>query len=207
LATLDRLPRETGARRTPQRTANRLAALFLEVAVPEVRRTLADLRVSRHQTNWVVALAEAWQRFGGPMAAALATGAPSDEQVRRWLSGIGRLHAGPLLRVAAARWDAERAAGRAVPGAAAVRTLHRRMRRSMYRDPIQVADLAIGGDELRRLGIPAGPIYAKILQALLERVLEDPARNTPEALLAEVPRIVAAAGGEAGAVTHPSTEQ
>jgi hypothetical protein len=38
-------------------------------------------------------------------------------------------------------------------------------------------------------------------------VLEDPARNTPEALLAEVPRIVAAAGDEAGPVVHPSTEQ
>ena len=81
------------------------------------------------------------------------------------------------------------------------------MRRSMYVDPIAVADLRIGGDELRQLGIPAGPIYAKILQALLERVLEEPARNTPEALLAEVPRIVAAAGGEAGPVFHPSTEQ
>jgi tRNA nucleotidyltransferase (CCA-adding enzyme) len=68
------------------------------------------------------------------------------------------------------------------------------MRRSMFRDPIEVADLAIGGDELRSAGIPAGPIYAKILRALLERVLEDPARNTPDALLAEVPRIVASLG-------------
>ena len=81
------------------------------------------------------------------------------------------------------------------------------MRRSLYRDPLQLADLQVGGDDLRRLGIPAGPIYAKILHALLERVLEDPARNTPEALLAEVPRIVAAMGGEAGPAIHPSTEQ
>jgi hypothetical protein len=80
------------------------------------------------------------------------------------------------------------------------------MRRSLYSDPIQVADLRIGGEDLQRLGIPAGPIYAKILQALLERVLDDPARNTPDALLAEVPRLVAAAG-EAGTAAHPSTEQ
>ena len=207
LATLDALPRETAVRRAPQRTSNRLAALFLDVPAAQVRRTLADLRVSKHQTNWVASLAEGWQRIGAQLAVALVEGTPTDEQVRRWLAAIGRLHAGALLRVAAARWDAERAAGRVVPSAAAVRALHRRMRRSMYRDALHVADLRVGGDELRRLGIPAGPIYAKILQALLERVLEDPARNTPEALLAEVPRLVAVFGERAGTATHPSTEQ
>jgi len=87
-----------------------------------------------------------------------------------------------------------RTAGLFAPSAAAVRSLHRRMRRSMFREPIDVADLAIGGDELRSAGIPPGPIYAKILRALLELVLEDPARNTPDALIAEVPRIVASLG-------------
>ena len=207
LATLDALPRETSVRRLPQRTTNRLAALFLDVPAPQVRRTLADLRVSKHQMNWVASLAEAWQQFGAQLAGALVAATPTDEQVRRWLAAVGRLHAGALLRVAAARWEAERAAGRAAPTAAAVRALHRRMRRSMYRDALHVADLRVGGDELRRLGIPAGPIYAKILQALLERVLEDPARNTPEALLAEVPRLVATLGERAGTATHPSTEQ
>ena len=207
LATLDALPRETGVRRAPQRTTNRLAALFLDVPAAQVRRTLADLRVSKHQMNWVASLAEGWQRIGTQLGAALVEGRPTDEQVRRWLAVIGRLHAGALLRVSAARWDAERAAGRVAPSAAAVRALHRRMRRSMYRDALHVADLRIGGDELRRLGIPAGPIYAKILQALLERVLEDPARNTPEALLADVPRLVAALGERAGTAVHPSTEQ
>ena len=78
------------------------------------------------------------------------------------------------------------------PSPHAVRELHRRMVRGRLTDAIEVADLAIGGDELRSAGIPAGPIYAKILHALLERVLDAPARNTPEALLAEVPQVVAA---------------
>lgn len=207
LATLDGLPRETAARHAPQRTPNRLAALFLDVPAAQVRRTLVDLRFSKHDTTWIASLADAWRRIGGALGAALVAGTPTDEQVRRWLAAIGRLHAGALLRVASARWDAERNAGRAAPSAAAVRALHRRMRRSTYRDALHVADLRVGGDELRRLGIPAGPIYAKILQALLERVLEDPARNTPEALLAEVPRLVAAFGERAGTATHPSTEQ
>ena len=81
------------------------------------------------------------------------------------------------------------------------------MRRSMYRDPIELADLHVNGDDLRRAGIPAGPIYAKILHALLERVLEDPARNTSDALLAEVPRIVESLAEGNGSAVHPVVEQ
>src|SRR4029078_11715658 len=80
----------------------------------------------------------------------------------------GRLHAGAFLRIASARWSVMRSAGLVAPTEAAVRSLHRRMRRSLFRDPIELADLAINGDDLRRAGIPAGPIYAKILHALLE---------------------------------------
>ena len=99
-----------------------------------------------------------------------------------------------------------RAHGLATPDAAAVRSLHRAMRRSLFRDAIELADLQLSGDDLRRSGIRAGPIYAKILHALLERVLEDPARNTPEALLAEVPRIVASLGKDGPSDDHHSTE-
>lgn len=210
LATLDELPRNgAGGRTLPQRTSNRLAALFLDVPPAVARQALQDLRVSRHETNWVVALAERWRRLGDAIARGLEVGAPTDAQLRRWVSSLGRLESGPFLRVALARWRAVRAAGGAAPSDAAVRALHRRMRRVLYRDPIAVGDLQVSGDDLRRLGIPTGPIYAKILNALLERVLEDPARNTPEALLAEVPQLAASLGaGTASApVRHPSTEQ
>lgn len=207
LGTLDRLPRDGNTRPMPQRTANRLAALFLEIPLAAARSALGELRLSKHQIAWVAALSAAWQSLGPEMTAQLGGPPPTDEQVRRWLSRLGRLHAGAFLRVAGARWEAARATGAAAPPAAAVRALHRRMRRSMYGDAIQIADLRIGGDELRGLGIPAGPIYAKILQVLLDRVLEDPARNTPEALLAEVPRIVSAVGERASAAPHPLTEQ
>ena len=80
------------------------------------------------------------------------------------------------------------------------------MRRSLFRDPIELADLHVSGDDLRRAGIPAGPIYAKILHALLERVLEEPSRNTPETLLAEVPAIVAALDGSPGSMVQPKSE-
>jgi tRNA nucleotidyltransferase (CCA-adding enzyme) len=212
LDTLDRLPRAVerageseGARGRPdaQRTSNRLAALFLDLAPATARRTLVELRFSKHDVSWVEAMAERWQRTGEELTAALAAGTPADAQVRRWLAALGRLHAGAFLRIALARWSAMRAAGLPAPSDAAVRTLHKRMARARYTQAIALADLAVSGDDLRRLGIPAGPIYAKILHALLDRVLEEPARNTPAALLAEVPRIAASLGS----APHPSTDQ
>ena len=207
LDTLDELPRAgDGGRSLAQRTSNRFAALFLDVKPDVTRRTMSGLRFSKHETNWVVALVERWHAQSAEMTTALRAAPPTDVQVRRWLAALGRMHSGAFLRVARARWTAMARAGLDAPDAAAVRSLHRRMRRSLFRDPIELADLEVTGDDLRRAGIPAGPIYAKILHALLERVLEDPVRNTPSALLAEVPVIVASLGGGSGPAVHPSTE-
>ena len=189
-----------------QQTLNRLAALFLDVQPVVARQTLVDLRFSKHEASWVVAIVERWNDVGREMASTLIEGRPTDAVSRRWLSRLGRIHAGAFLRVALARWAAMAGAGHRTPDESAVRSLHRRMRASLFRDPIELADLTVTGDDLRRAGIPAGPIYAKILHALLERVLEDPVRNTPEALLAEVPAIVAALGRDSGSRVQPSSE-
>jgi tRNA nucleotidyltransferase (CCA-adding enzyme) len=207
LDTLDELPRAgAGGMTRPQRTSNRMAALFLDVPAFEARRTLTALRFSKHETSWVGALVERWQTVGAEMGVSLREGTAPDHQVRRWLARIGRTYAGAFLRVAMARWSAMSRAGQPTPDAAAVRSLHRAMRRSLFRDPIELADLQVTGNDLRRAGIPAGPIYAKILHALLERVLEEPARNTPAALLGEVPAIVAALGGGVGNGVQPESE-
>jgi tRNA nucleotidyltransferase (CCA-adding enzyme) len=207
LATLDQLPRaEEGAMVRPQRTPNRLAALFLDVPAAEARRALSALRFSKHETAWVGSIVERWQTVGAEMTATLLGGTPPQSQVRRWLARVGRMYAGAFLRVALARWVAMAREGRPTPDAAAVRSLHRSMRRSLFRDPIELADLQVTGNDLRRAGIPAGPIYAKILHALLERVLERPADNTPDVLLAEVPAIVAALGGGGGSEVQPKEE-
>jgi tRNA nucleotidyltransferase (CCA-adding enzyme) len=52
--------------------------------------------------------------------------------------------------------------------------------------PLRIKDLAVNGHDLHRLGIPPGPRMGQILQALLQRVLDDPARNTRDELLAMV---------------------
>jgi tRNA nucleotidyltransferase (CCA-adding enzyme) len=57
------------------------------------------------------------------------------------------------------------------------------------RDPLTRADLAVDGRDLQALGL-SGPRLGQVLGLLLERVLDDPSRNTRDVLLAiarEVP--------------------
>jgi tRNA nucleotidyltransferase (CCA-adding enzyme) len=52
--------------------------------------------------------------------------------------------------------------------------------------PLTVGDLALDGRGLIALGLEPGPDFGRILEGLLEWVLEDPARNDPEVLRARV---------------------
>lgn len=201
LSTVDALCRDgASSRTTPQRTVNRLAALFVNQPPHAVNIALQSLRFSKHDIAWSVAMAERWHRLGAELERALAgEEALRDSEVRRLLSRIGRLHLGGFFRIAAARWSALREARVPAPAGEKVRALYRRLARSRFSDAIEIGDLAIGGDDLRAAGIAPGPIYAKILQSLLDLVLELPARNTPQALLAELPDVLASM--EASATT------
>jgi tRNA nucleotidyltransferase (CCA-adding enzyme) len=110
---------------------------------------------------------------------------PSDGVIRRWVATTGRLHVGSFMRLASGIWEARRALGGVAPSKRSVRLTYRRMLQSAFRDPIDLASLAIDGDDLRRAGIPAGPGLGKILQALLSDVLDDPSHNRPDWLLQE----------------------
>jgi tRNA nucleotidyltransferase (CCA-adding enzyme) len=68
--------------------------------------------------------------------------------------------------------------------ASRARALFRRTLRVAFRDPVSVADLAIGGDELRAAGVKPGPGMRRVLEHLLDAVVEDPSRNTVGTLLA-----------------------
>ncbi|MBE0595023.1 MAG: hypothetical protein IH616_21770 [Gemmatimonadales bacterium] len=96
---------------------------------------------------------------------------PSGEDpvdVRRWLSHVGEA-ADDLVAVAAV----EGRAGRLNMAVRAVRASGA---------PLALADLAIGGDDLKSLGVTPGPRMGEILNRLLDEALEDPARNTAEQL-------------------------
>ena len=95
-----------------------------------------------------------------------------------------------VLRVAAARFAAERAAGSSdVPSARAMCAVYRRLVRVAYRDPVELADLAVTGNDLADAGVPPGPLVGAILRQLVDAVVEEPARNAPAWLLAEARRL------------------
>jgi tRNA nucleotidyltransferase (CCA-adding enzyme) len=183
LATLDRLPRARTAAQS-QRTWNRLTALVLELPPDDARATLRALRFSNDRVRWIGDLVERWHVVAPAMRDSLATGdTPSDATVRRWVAEIGRTRVSAFLRVSAARFAAESRAG-APDVSSGVRSLYRRMRRAAFRDPVEIGDLAVGGGDLMKAGIKAGPVLGAMLRTLLDWVLEDPARNTHDRLLA-----------------------
>ena len=184
-----------GLSRRPARRAIRYAGLLLELAPTEAAKVLTGLRSSRAEINLVSALIERWGAYGESLTTSMGlSAAPADVQVRRWVAGLGRMHLGTFMRLAEGVWASARAAGNEqVPTVHAVRSVYRRMLKSSLEDPIDLGSLAIDGDDLRRLGIAAGPAIGKILQALLDAVIEDPSRNTTDWLLQNAQRL---AGGD-----------
>ncbi len=51
------------------------------------------------------------------------------------------------------------------------------------RDPLNIGDLAVNGRDLMAAGVPKGTAVGRVLESLLEQVLEDPAANDREQLL------------------------
>jgi tRNA nucleotidyltransferase (CCA-adding enzyme) len=153
---------------------------------------MTALRFSKLDTGWIAALVERWAQLGTAMGAQLVAGEPTDVTVRRWVAAAGRTRMRALLRIAAARWSAARAAGAIAPDAAALKRLSRRAIAIAFRDPVEISDLAIDGDDLRRAGFVPGPLLGKILSGLLDWVLEDPARNVPDRLIARAKELRAA---------------
>jgi hypothetical protein len=89
-----------------------------------------------------------------------------------------------VLRLGAARFAGARELGEAAPPPRAMASLYRRALRIAFRDPVEIGDLAVNGNDLQRAGIPPGPRLGWTLRRLLDEVLQDPARNVRELLLA-----------------------
>ena len=183
LAALDQTPRPGAGARGADRRLTRIALLIASLTAGEATRVMTGLRFSKLDTGWVCALVERWGALGADLTTSLLDGLPDDRRIRGWVARIGRTRTRAFLRVAAAKWDASRARGEPAPSQKAVRALARRAIVIAFRDPIEIADLAIDGDDLRRAGFRPGPELGKILNALLQWVIEDPARNVPELLL------------------------
>ncbi len=178
LLAIDALP-PPGLPTRPMRRSLRFAALFSEVGGKQAERALRSLRFSNQEVANVSALVDQWSRLAPTLTAALAAGElPRDADLRRLAAAVGRLRVAPFLRLAAARWSV---AGTVPP--AAVRGVYRRLLTTAFRDPIELADLAVDGDDLRSAGIAAGPALGRVLRELLHAVIENPQINQREPLL------------------------
>ena len=187
LAALDLLPLPILATK-PYRLFARIAVLFIGLGEAEARRALTALRFPRVEIRRVGALADSWRATGDAIGEVLAGGQrPTDSAIRRWVAAIGRLDIAPFMRVASALLQAR--LGDDDHLQARLHSLYRRMLNTARRDAIEIADLAIDGDDLHRAGIPPGPIVGKILQMLLDQVLTDPSRNKQDWLLQEAQRM------------------
>lgn len=183
---------QPGLPRRPGRRLIRFAILFAEVPQAAVLRAATRLRFSRNDAQWIAGIVECWHEHGERIATALAREIePNARDVRRWIASIGRLKLGAFFRVASARWAARRAGagGEPVPTARAVHSQYRRCLRAAMREPVDLRDLAVDGDDLRQVGIAPGPGLGKILSSLLQLVLDDPGNNTRERLLKEAHRL------------------
>ncbi len=158
----------------------RLGSLLAELAPPSqrgrsetksldrasVRRAetvLKQLKFSNEETSTAAIVV-------GAAPATIVVGWTAPE-VRRLLSEVTRPHAAAVVGM----WGSKQA-----------QELHELGTAILARgDALATNELVITGNDLmKELGVPAGPHLGKTLRALLDRVLDDPALNTREQLLA-----------------------
>jgi tRNA nucleotidyltransferase (CCA-adding enzyme) len=174
---------QPGLRNRPGRRLLRLAVLFSDLGGVGVQRAAMRLRFSKHDSQWLATLVDAWRNNGESIAKGLRE-TPAPATVRRWIAAIGRLNLPAFFRLALARWQAAASGGQpGVPAARAVQRLYRHSFRVALTEPVDLRDLAIDGDDLRSAGITPGPGLGKILASLLDAVIEEPELNTRERLL------------------------
>lgn len=186
LAAVDALP--------PSRPVLRLAALLHGVGMPAakapdlrgghrfvgharlarrpVEAIMERLRASNADTDRVLRLVTLQDELFSPEAGGAI--------IRRWLRAVGPDLVPDLLRLRFALWRARN--GRA-PAPDLVQRA--RMARAVLRTrpALDTGDLAIGGADLKALGMRPGPEFGQVLRELLDEVIERPELNRRDTLL------------------------
>jgi tRNA nucleotidyltransferase/poly(A) polymerase len=185
----------------------RLAALLQAAAVAAADPREASRRAAQLMIRLRFSNAQVDQVTGLVAAGWEPPPERSGAELRRWLSRVGpeRLRDSTRLWIARERVFTAHVAPPSVPTRELWSALRRQLR---SRPPLAIADLALDGRDLIRMGMKPGPHFRAVFERLLDRVLEDPTLNHPEAL-AEVVREEAGrpagaggraqAGGPAGA--------
>jgi tRNA nucleotidyltransferase (CCA-adding enzyme) len=194
----------------PRRALLRVVALFHDVGKPPTRavhpktgdwwfpdhaevgarlteQALERLRFSRREIERAAHLVRIHMDLIPPEA--------SDAAVRRWIRRVGEENVWDLYRIHLADWRGNPKRGDPEPLVA----MYRRVRAALREEhALKRADLAIDGRDLMALGIEAGPAVGEILEALLQRVVEEPSLNTRERLV-EIARELAGGLGTVAA--------
>jgi tRNA nucleotidyltransferase (CCA-adding enzyme) len=159
----------------------RLAGLLHPLAPAEAREEVLALRLPNRAGDGVRDLLAA-----GPCLRAPRAPLPrSPRDVRRWLSGVGPGRVADLLALWAA--DASHQGARSRRLGSDVRALRRRAAAVLAaRPPLATGDLALRGREVMAVLGTGGPTVGEALRHLLDRVLDDPARNEPAVLESEL---------------------
>ena len=119
------------------------------------------------------------------VAANLSPAPVSEEPavLRRWLNRVGPEHFADIARAWLAGARAHEKPEKRLPegeGASPGDVVRRiKALRTILREapPLTVADLALDGSDLKKLGLPPGPQFGEILRYLLEEVLDHPEVN------------------------------
>lgn len=166
----------------PGRSHRRLAALVRGLPQEQAAALLVRLRLSNQATDSIAWLA------GAPPLPSIDQ---PDVEVRRWLglAGAERISPAARLEVAEARAGCGRDAAEVVAAWARTREIAR------DKPPVTVGDLHLDGRGLKGLGLRPGPHFGRILDGLLEWVIDDPSRN--ERGLLEAKALQLAAEGDA----------
>jgi tRNA nucleotidyltransferase (CCA-adding enzyme) len=151
----------------------RLAALVRELAPEDAAALLLRLRLSNAQIDETAYRAR---------AAALPEADAEPSAHRRWLSASGPSRLAAIARLDLSRARAERRMGLADRVDSVVRSWRMAKKVRAAAPPLAVGDLALDGRGLIGLGLKPGPHFGRILDGLLDWVLEDPARNRSELL-------------------------
>ena len=168
--------------RARRRTLVRLGAVLCGLSRQDVIAQLRDLRFPNREVDRLAHVTAEAARLTTTPELREYMGV-QDLTLRLWAAQTGRVDLADTLRIAMASLEASGArsdaARRGWPA------LYRRALRCAWRDPVEISDLAVDGEDLMRDGgIEAGPGIGAALRALRDWVLADPARNTRETLLA-----------------------
>jgi tRNA nucleotidyltransferase (CCA-adding enzyme) len=172
IAELGALPIDRIDRATPR---TRLAALMVPLASTDALPVQVDRQVHKRVGELLRALKFSNAELELASALVAVAHAPRELQwtapdVRRLLSLLRRDHREPAIEL----WDTD------------ANTALVALARLVKDDPLEVGDLALTGKQLMdALDMPPGPAVGRILGMLLQRVIDEPARNTPETLLAD----------------------